>query len=213
MISSLDSFGQIVNTAHMIGQTFDQLTVLFRAANDGSRAMFVCQCSCGKKTTTSGTRLRSGKTKSCGCRRSENMRKIAKKHGNSAHPLYVRWLNMHNRCYDPAHNRYYRYGGRGIFVCERWHDFNLYLEDVLPTYREGLTLDRIDNDGSYSPDDFRWASYRVQARNRPACVVTEKEIADMRRMYVGTGCTQKEVGEAFGYSRDTVKHYLRNLRA
>lgn len=197
----------------MIGRTFNQLTVLSRTINAGGRAQFLCKCSCGKTTVTSGTNLRSGKTKSCGCRRAANMRKVSTKHGNSTHPLYTRWVNMHSRCYDPAHNRYYRYGGRGVFVCERWHDFNLYLEDVLPTYREGLTLDRIDNDGPYSPDNFRWASYRTQARNKPACVVSEKSIAEMRRMYLETNCTQKDVGEAFGYSRDTVKHYLRGLRA
>ena len=197
----------------MIGQTFDQLTVLYRAATPGPRMYFVCRCSCGKNTTVSGTNLRRGKTKSCGCRRADNMRRVATKHGNSEHPLYARWLNMHARCYDPHHNRYYRYGARGIRVCERWHDFALYLEDVLPTYREGLTLDRIDNDGNYGPDNFRWATYRTQARNRPSCIITEEEIAAMRAMYVSTGCSQREVGEAFGYSRDSVKHYLRGLRA
>lgn len=197
----------------MIGQTFNQLTVLSRTVNSGTRAQFLCRCSCGKTTVTSGTSLRSGKTKSCGCRRATNMRKVAIKHGNSEHPLYTRWLNMRKRCYDPTNNRYPRYGGRGITVCERWHDFKLYLEDVLPTYRAGLTLDRVDNDGPYSPDNFRWASHRTQARNRPACVVTEDEILGMRQMYLGTGCTQKDVGEAFGYCRDTVKHYLRGLRA
>jgi len=209
----LDMFGQIANKAHMIGQTFHQLKVLFRAATAGSRAQFVCLCSCGNTTVTAGSRLRSGKTKSCGCRRAKNMRKVATKHGNSAHPLYNRWLNMHKRCYDPSHNRYYRYGARGITVCERWHDFSLYLEDVAPTYREGLTLDRIDNDGPYNPANFRWASYRTQARNRSKPAITENEISDMRNMYETTGCTQREVAAAFGYSRDTVKHYLRRIRA
>ena len=120
---------------------------------------------------------------------------------------------MHARCYDPSNNRFYRYGGRGIEVCGRWHDFDLYLEDVLPSYREGMTLDRTDNDGPYSPDNFRWASYRTQARNRATSVITEQEIADMRTMYAETACTQREVGEAFGYCRDTIKHYLRGLRA
>jgi hypothetical protein len=197
----------------MIGQTFNQLTVLSRTVNTGTRATYICRCSCGKTTTVTGTSLRSGKTKSCGCLRAQNMRKVATKHGNSEHPLYARWLNMHNRCYDPTHNRYRWYGGRGITVCERWHDFKLYLEDVLSTYKPGLTLDRVDNDGPYDPDNFRWASHRTQARNRPACVVTEDEILGMQRMYLETGCTQKEVGAAFGYCRDTVKHYLRGLRA
>jgi DNA-binding CsgD family transcriptional regulator len=186
---------------------------MFRAANAGTRARYVCKCTCGKTAVVSGTNLRSGKAKSCGCRRAANMRKVATRHGNSAHPLYVRWVNMHKRCYDPASNRYYRYGARGITVCDRWHDFEMYLEDVLPTYREGLTLDRVDNDGPYGPENFRWASYRAQARNRSTCAITEEEIAGMRRMYLETGRTQKEVGAAFGYSRDTVKHYLRGLRA
>ena len=197
----------------MIGQKFNELTVLYRAANQGSRACYKCQCSCGAVTYVSGTRLRSGKTKSCGCLRSKNMRRIATKHGNSAHPLYARWCNMHARCYDPKSNRFAYYGARGVVVCERWHDFGAYLEDVLPTYREGLTLDRKNNDGNYAPDNFRWASYRTQARNKTRPCVTEEEITEMRKLYSSTNLTQKDVGEAFGYCRDTVKHYLRGLRA
>ena len=210
---SLDTAGRLVNTAHMLGQTFDQLVVLYRAANTGGRAQFVCQCSCGKTAVVAGTNLRRGKTKSCGCRRANNLRKIATTHGNSAHPLYARWANMHARCYDPENNRFYRYGARGISVCPRWHDFALYLEDVLPSYKVGLTLDRVDNDGDYTPQNFRWASYKTQGRNRPATIVGKAEIAEMRAMYLSTGCTQRDVGEAFGYCRDTVKHYLRGLRA
>ena len=197
----------------MIGQTYHQLTVLYRSASKGGRARFKCKCSCGAVVVVDATRLRTGKTKSCGCRRAANMRKVATKHGNSAHPLYARWLNMLARCYDTSSNRFYRYGARGISVCEQWRDFEGYLKDVLPSYQEGLTLDRIDNDGDYSPDNFRWASHLVQARNRSIHTVSEDEVARMQRMYTDTGCTQREVGEAFGYSREMVKHYLRGLRA
>ena len=140
------------------------------------------------------------------------MRCVARKHGNSGHLLYVRWLGMHRRCYDPENNRYYRYGARGIKVCERWHSFELYLEDVLAGYRPGLTVDREDNDGNYEPSNIRWATYRMQAKNRPSSFITDDEIAEMRAMYSAGGITQREVGEVFGYGREAVKHYLRGLR-
>lgn len=197
----------------MIGQKFHDLTVLGHAPSIKRRRYFVCLCVCGSTTVTTGTRLRSGKTKSCGCRRARNMRAVATKHGWAGHPLYVRWVQMHNRCYDPRHNRYYRYGARGIRVCDRWHDFNLYLADVHAGYVPGLTLDRIDNDGHYEPGNMRWASYRVQARNRPSTFVTENEIEEMRALYKTSDLTQREVAAMFGYGRDTVKHYLRGLRA
>jgi DNA-binding CsgD family transcriptional regulator len=197
----------------MIGQTFQHLTVLACASNVGKRKAYECRCSCGAATVVTGTNLRSGKTKSCGCLRSQNLRSILTTHGMSQHPLYARWWSMHKRCYDTSHNRFYRYGARGITVCERWHSFASYLEDVLPSYREGLTLDRVDNDGHYGPDNFRWTSHRVQARNRSTCIVTEEEITAMRDMYASTKMTQREIGAIFGRSRETVKHYLKNLRA
>lgn len=98
-------------------------------------------------------------------------------------------------------------------MCLRWHNFDLYVADVGAGYRLGLTLDRIDNDGDYTPENVRWASYRVQARNRSTTVVSEEDISSMRLLYLGGEYTQREVAEAFGYTRDTVKHYLRGLRA
>lgn len=120
---------------------------------------------------------------------------------------------MHARCYDPTNNRYYRYGARGITVCKRWWDFRNFVEDVEPTHKDGLTLDRIDTNGNYCPENFRWATYRTQARNREVGAVPEDTILAMQRLYsIGT-LTQKAVGAHFGYSREMVKHYLRGLRA
>ena len=84
---------------------------------------------------------------------------------------YKRWQNMMARCYNPDNPRYLDWGGRGIQVCERWHDFRLFIEDLdwlLGPCPEGWTLDRSDNDGNYEPGNVRWADYFTQNRNRRA---------------------------------------------
>lgn len=86
-------------------------------------------------------------------------------HGLKGTKIYVRWRSMMTRCYNPNVPEYKNYGGRGIKVCERWHDVALFYADVGDS-PEGLTMDRIDNDGDYGPDNFRWATKKEQAINR-----------------------------------------------
>ena len=95
---------------------------------------------------------------------------VVRTHGLYDHPLYQTWWNMLERCENPKHPGYGRYGGRGITVCERWHDVRLFISDIeqmLGPRPAGRTLDRYpDNDGNYAPGNVRWSTASEQARNR-----------------------------------------------
>jgi hypothetical protein len=114
-------------------------------------------CMSDFKTITSS--VKSGQTKSCGCNKN-------KKHGLYHHPLFKKWKNMIHRTTSKKHDSYVNYTLRGITVCDRWLDVANFIEDMYPTYRDGLSLDRIDNNGNYEPSNCRWTTFEVQSRNQ-----------------------------------------------
>ena len=125
------------------------------------QVLWLCRCDCGNEIVVTGTNLRSGASKSCGCYRI--------KHGLTGSKIYAAYKHMKDRCLNPSSQCYKDYGGRGISVCEEWlgkdgfEKFEKWSSNH--GYKEGLSLDRIDNDKGYSPENCRWTTQKVQSRN------------------------------------------------
>ena len=146
------------------GEVYGRLTVLGATpARNGDRIVYACVCSCGNFTSATAKVLHNGHKQSCGCLRQEKPNRIS--HGQSNSREYRLWAEMKKRCTNPAQKTYAYYGGRGITFCERWKDFSNFLHDMGPC-PDGYTLDRINPNANYEPNNCRWASRKEQSRNR-----------------------------------------------
>lgn len=188
----------------LTGKQFGRLTVVRRAGSRSGRATWNCMCSCGATVEVVSHALTSGHTKSCGCWKNERNRGTQLKHGHAKKgtqrtPTYRTWQAMKARCYNEKAKDFKNYGGRGIKVCDEWHLFENFLA-YMGDRPEGMTLDRIDTDKWYTPENCRWATKITQARNtRANCIVifNDKEI------------TQAEFAEMVDLNQATISYRLR----
>lgn len=154
----------------LTGQRFGMLLIIKFQRGWRNQRAWLCQCDCGGQSVVLTGSLRTGKTKSCGCRERDAKIEAAITHGQSHTPVYNRWQTMLRRCDNPKATGYKYWGGRGIKVCDEWKDFAVfhkYIQEVLgPQPTSKHSIDRRDNDGHYEPGNLRWATRSEQNRNR-----------------------------------------------
>ena len=187
----------------LTGQKFGRLTVIEQAYVRKGIIYWRCVCDCGNANFVNGRKLRDNIIKSCGCYKSQEFKKRVSKHSLSKTKIYKLYHLIKRRCYDKNDSHYNCYGGRGIKMCEEWlnnfssfYDWamsNGYKEEILPNGKNKWTIDRIDVNGNYEPNNCRWTTIQEQAKNKRTNIyltyngetLTQNEWAKKLDIYAG----------------------------
>lgn len=156
------------------GQRFGRWVAVCAASYGGKgHRKWLCRCDCGVAREVSVPTLTSGASRSCGCLQRDVATRTSTVHGGAGTPEYRAWKHMRGRCVDPHDKRYANYGARGIVVCDRWHDFALFLADLGPRPTPSHSLERLKVDGNYEPGNVVWATIKEQSRNKTVTAFIE----------------------------------------
>lgn len=202
------------------GDRFGRLLLKEKSHSDkNGNSKWLCQCDCGNEKIIYLFSLKNGNTRSCGCLLKETTKNVHTKHGKCNHILYRTWESMKQRCNNSNSTNYANYGARGITVSERWSDsFEDFLKDMEEYHKEGLQLDRIDNNKGYSRENCRWVTRQQNLHNKRGHSYSElgsnykgvypngnNYMAKIKDKYLGTFLTEKEAARA--YDKESISEY------
>ena len=159
----------LVRQEKMEALRYGRLEIVSKAASRNGQVYMLCRCDCGKEKEIALSSLKRGLTQSCGCYRKEKG-PSNQSHKQSHTRTYKVWLSMRQRCLNPNNPAYKNYGGRGIAITPEWDDFAQFLADM-GDVPDGMSIERINNDGGYNPSNCRWATRTEQGRNTRKCRV------------------------------------------
>lgn len=188
----------------LTGRVVGRLTVLEFSGTSRTKSrthrLWKCKCICGNVVTVSTSNLssREGAVKSCGCLQADAVRAAVQKHGMTGTPEYKIWAGMWKRCTNENCRAYKYYGARGIFVCERWSNFENFFADMGRRPSERHSIDRIDNKGPYDLANCRWTLGRMQANNKSDTRIVE---FNGKALALSEWCRQMEISYKMVHSR------------
>lgn len=193
----------------LTGLRFGILTALCpdeESSRRNRKMIWFYECDCGIVCRKVGADVtsteRKGRVPNCGCLTSFQISQANRTHGRTHHELYGVWNGMKQRCHLESHPAYFRYGARGIFVCDKWRaSFEAFWDDMFPSWAKGLDLDRRDNSKGYSPENCRWVTRKENNRNRRSTVYVDTPQGRM---------TVAKAGEIYGLNKTTLHYRIRH---